>query len=110
MQILLKQPGIDQVALAGEIGIDRTTTSSVLSRLQARGIVIREVDPENRRTKRAFLTEQGRAMLFEMQQSIDEAHEQLVRPLNRAEQKRFLAQLAHLVNVNNYRGRTFLRY
>jgi DNA-binding MarR family transcriptional regulator len=110
MQILLKQPGIDQVALAGEIGIDRTTTSSVLSRLQARGIVIREVDPENRRTKRAFLTEQGRAMLFEMQQSIDEAHEQLVRPLNRAEQKRFLAQLAHLVSVNNYRGRTFLRY
>jgi MarR family transcriptional regulator, lower aerobic nicotinate degradation pathway regulator len=110
MQILLQQPGIDQVALAGEIGIDRTTTSSVLSRLQARGIVFREVDPENRRTKRAFLTEQGRAMLFEMQQSIDEAHEQLVRPLNRAERKRFLAQLAHLVFANNDRGRTLLRY
>jgi MarR family transcriptional regulator, lower aerobic nicotinate degradation pathway regulator len=56
MQILLMQPGIDQVALAGEIGIDRTTTSTVLSRLQARGIVSREIDPENRRTKRAFLT------------------------------------------------------
>jgi MarR family transcriptional regulator, lower aerobic nicotinate degradation pathway regulator len=110
MQILLKQPGIDQVALAGEIGIDRTTTSSVLSRLQARGIVLREVDPENRRTKRAFLTEQGRTMLFEMQQSIDEAHEQLVKPLNRAERKRFLDQLVRLVSVNNDRGRTFLRY
>jgi len=110
MQILLKQPGIDQVALAGEIGIDRTTTSSVLSRLQARGIVLREVDPENRRTKRAFLTEQGTTMLFEMQQSVDEAHEQLVKPLNRTERKRFLDQLVRLVSVNNDRGRTFLRY
>jgi DNA-binding MarR family transcriptional regulator len=110
MQILLMQPGIDQVALAGEIGIDRTTTSSVLSRLQARGIVSREIDPENRRTKRAFLTDQGKVMLFRMQQSIDEAHEQLIGPLDRAEQKRFLAQLVHLVQANNGRGRTFLRY
>jgi DNA-binding MarR family transcriptional regulator len=110
MQILLMQPGIDQVAIAGEIGIDRTTTSSVLSRLEARGIVSREIDPENRRTKRAFLTEQGRIMLFAMQQSIDDAHEQLVEPLNRAERKRFLAQLACLVQANNDRGRTFLRY
>ena len=110
MQILLMQPGIDQVALAGEIGIDRTTTSTVLSRLQARGIVSREIDPENRRTKRAFLTEQGRVMLFRMQQSIDEAHEQLIGPLDRAERKRFLAQLVHLVQANNGRGRTFLRY
>jgi MarR family transcriptional regulator, lower aerobic nicotinate degradation pathway regulator len=110
MQILLMQPGIDQVALAGEIGIDRTTTSTVLSRLQARGIVSREIDPENRRTKRAFLTEQGRVMLFRMQQSIDEAHEQLIGPLDRTERKRFLAQLVHLVQANNGRGRTFLRY
>jgi DNA-binding MarR family transcriptional regulator len=110
MQILLMQPGIDQVALAGEIGIDRTTTSSVLSRLQARGIVSREIDPENRRTKRAFLTDQGRVMLFRMQQSIDEAHKQLVGPLDRAERKQFLAQLVHLVQANNGRGRTFLRY
>jgi DNA-binding MarR family transcriptional regulator len=110
MQILLMQPGIDQVAIAGEIGIDRTTTSNVLSRLEARGIVSREIDPDNRRTKRAFLTEQGTVMLFEMQQSIDEAHEQLVKPLNRTERKRFLAQLACLVQANNDRGRTFLRY
>jgi len=45
-----------------------------------------------------------------MQQSIDEAHEQLVKPLNRTERKRFLDQLVRLVSVNNDRGRTFLRY
>lgn len=109
MQVLLTQPGIDQVALAGEIGIDRTTTSGVLSRLEARGIVRREIDPDNRRTKRAFLTPQGKAMLLGMQQSIDDAHDRLLAPLDRSERKRFLAQLVHLVQANNDRGRTFLR-
>lgn len=110
MQVLLTQPGMDQVALAGEIGIDRTTTSSVLSRLAARGIVRREIDPENRRTKRAFLTERGKALLLSMQDAIDAAHGQLIEPLNRDEGKRFLAQLVQLVQANNDRGRAFLRY
>jgi DNA-binding MarR family transcriptional regulator len=109
MQVLLMQPGIDQVALAGEIGIDRTTTSSVLSRLEARGVIMRESDPANRRRKRASLTPQGTTMLLNMQQSIDEAHDRLVGPLDQSERKRFLSQLVTLVQANNDRGRTFLR-
>jgi len=77
---IVETTGIDQVALA-------VRSALIARRPQAfcrdcrRGDVLREVDPENRRTKRAFLTEQGTTMLFEMQQSIDEAHEQLVKPL-----------------------------
>src|SRR6201988_837891 len=66
MQVLFAQPGMDQLALAGEIGIDRTPAASVLSRLEARGIVKREADPEDRRTKRAYLTPTGKAMLQDM--------------------------------------------
>src|SRR4030088_1893471 len=60
MQILLKQPGIDQVALPGEIGIDRTTTSSVLSRLQARGIVLPALAPSHPLLNNNILYDQGR--------------------------------------------------
>ena len=81
MQVLMSQPGMDQVALAGEIGIDRTTASTVLSRLEARGIVRREADPEYRRTKRAFLTASGKAMLRDMQTAIETAHKELIKPL-----------------------------
>jgi DNA-binding MarR family transcriptional regulator len=109
MQVLLSQPGMDQIALAGEIGIDRTTASSVLSRLEARGIVKREVDPEDRRTKRAFLTPTGKAMLQDMQTSIEAAHRELVKPLASADRARFLEQLLCLVQANNDKGRSLLR-
>jgi MarR family transcriptional regulator, lower aerobic nicotinate degradation pathway regulator len=109
MQVLESHPGMDQVALAGEIGIDRTTASSVLSRLEARGIVRREADPEDRRTKRAFLTASGRAMLREMQTSIEAAHRELIKPLDAPDREQFLAQLLCLVQANNDKGRSLLR-
>lgn len=109
MQVLLRQPGIDQIALAGEIGVDRTTVSSVLLRLESRGIVRREVDPDNRRLKRGYLTPPGKAMLLDMQRAIDAAHAELVAPLRPGDRKRFLAQLVLLVQANNEQGRSFLR-
>src|SRR5258708_20034463 len=45
MQVLLAQPGMDQVALAAEIGIDRTTASSVLTRLEPRRIIQPQPNP-----------------------------------------------------------------
>jgi DNA-binding MarR family transcriptional regulator len=109
MQVLMSHPGMDQVALAGEIGIDRTTASSVLSRLEARGIVRRESDPGDRRTKRAFLTASGRAMLQDMQASIEAAHKELIKPLDPAGREQFLGQLLCLVQANNDKGRSILR-
>src|ERR1700722_12018620 len=109
MQVLLAHPGMAQIALAGEIGIDRTTASSVLSRLEARGIVKREADPDDRRTKRAYLTPAGKAMLQDMQSSIEAAHRELVKPLDPAEREQFLEQLLCLVQANNDKGRSPLR-
>lgn len=108
MQVLFAQPGMDQIALAGEIGIDRTTASSVLARLEARGIVRREADANDRRTKRAFLTPAGKAMLQEMQASIEAAHRELIKPLAPADRKQFLEQLLRLVQANNDKGRSLL--
>jgi DNA-binding MarR family transcriptional regulator len=109
MQVLMSQPGMDQVALAGEIGIDRTTASTVLSRLEARGIVRREADPEDRRTKHAFLTASGKAMLRDMQTAIETAHKELIKPLDPAGREQFLKQLLCLVQANNDKGRSLLR-
>ena len=109
MQVLLAQPGMDQIALAQAIGIDRTTASSVLTRLEARGIVRREADPADRRNKRAFLTPAGQTMLRDMQASIEAAHRELVKPLAPAEREHFLEQLLCLVQANNDRGRSPLQ-
>src|ERR1700748_602940 len=104
MQVLMAQPGMDQIALAQEIGIDRTTASSVLTRLEARGIVRREADPVDRRNKCAYLTPSGKAMLKEMQASIEAAHRELVKPLAPAAREQFLEQLLCLLSANKHKG------
>jgi MarR family transcriptional regulator, lower aerobic nicotinate degradation pathway regulator len=81
----------------------------VLARLEARGIVRRESDPDDRRTKRAYLTPAGKAMLQDMQASIESAHRELVKPLNPAAREQFLEQLLSLVQANNDKGRSPLR-
>jgi DNA-binding MarR family transcriptional regulator len=109
LQLLMAQPGMDQIALAQEIGIDRTTASSVLTRFQACGIVRREADPVDRRNKCAYLTTAGQAMLQEMEASIEAAHRELVKPLPPAAREQFLEQLLCLVQANNDKGRSSLR-
>ncbi len=109
LQVLNAQPGMDQLALAAEIGLDRTTVSNVLARLEERELVLREVDPDDRRTKRAYLTRAGKSLLKDMASSIDAAHAELIEPLSPADRKRFLRQLLDLVQANNDKGRTLLR-
>ena len=110
MQVLRAQPGLDQTSIAAEIGMDRTTTSNVLARLTARGIVRREIHGPDRRSKRAYLTEAGSTMIIQMQEAIDAAHRRLVAPLDEADRAVFLAQMRHLVEANNQHGRTALRH
>lgn len=109
MQVLLASPGLDQASIAVQIGMDRTTTSNVLARLTARGIVRREVHGDDRRSKCAYLTEAGETMIAEMQAAIDSAHRRLVEPLVEPDRATFLTLLGQLVEANNRYGRAPLR-
>lgn len=109
MQVLLLKPGLDQAALAAEIGVDRTTTSNVLTRLEKRGIIRREAGTGDRRVRLAFLTEDGATMLAAMQASLETAHRRLIEPLPAEEREQFIRHLSLLVESNNGMGRTVLR-
>ncbi|MFG1465465.1 MarR family winged helix-turn-helix transcriptional regulator [Xanthobacter sp. DSM 24535] len=109
MQVLLLQPGVDQATLAAEIGVDRTTTSNVLARLEKRGLIKREATEDDRRIRRAFLTEQGEVMVGEMQAALENAHSRLIAPLPVEERAQFIRQLLLLVEANNGEGRALLR-
>lgn len=109
LQVLLLRPGLDQAALAAEIGVDRTTTSGVLNRLERRGLVERRPAREDRRVRRAHLTGAGEAMVGEMQAALDAAHRRLVEALPPARREAFVAELVLLVEANNAEGRAILR-
>lgn len=109
LQVLLVRPGADQVSLAADIGIDRTTMSNVLSRLEGRGLVRREADPKDRRIRKSHLTEAGQTLIVDMQDALERAHKRLIEPLPADERADFVRRMIDLVQANNDVGRAVFR-
>lgn len=98
---LLVNPGIDQVTLGGEVGIDRTNVADVLNRLSERGLVRRERSKVDRRSMVAFLTKEGESVAEKMYESMKRAQERLLSPLRPEFRPAFLAMLTELTEGNS---------
>ena len=97
LSALLTRPrGMDQNSLATELGLDRTTTSDVLRRLEERGLVSRSKSSVDKRMNIAKLTPVGRATTRALEASMARAQERLLEPLPASERERFMRNLVHL--------------
>ena len=106
---LSARPGVDQVTLAAELGIDRTNVADVLARLTDRGLVRRASSDEDRRVKLAFLTREGAKLTEKMHDAMHRAQERLIAPLSAAERRQFMSMLTRLVDASNQYGRALFR-
>jgi DNA-binding MarR family transcriptional regulator len=97
------------VSLAEEIGLDRTTTAEVLSRLEGRKLVARKANPRDRRAKLARITPRGRTLTAKMFASMQRAQDRLCAPLTQKERDVFMGTLVRLIEANNEYGRGALR-
>jgi DNA-binding MarR family transcriptional regulator len=109
MSVVDARPGLEQVRLAHEVGIDRATLASVVALLERRGLVRRTASRLDRRLKQVGLTELGRQRLGRMAEAARHAHERTVAALPAAERAIFLRSLARLVAAGNEYGRAPLR-
>lgn len=109
MTTLLDQPGLDQITLGAELGIDRTNVADVLGRLEVRGLVRRQVSRTDRRMKLAYLTPDGLALTRRMEANMSRAQGRLMAPLEAEERAHFIDLLRRLVDANNEWGRAPLR-
>jgi len=109
MTVVRAQPGLEQVALAQEVGVDRTTLTNVLTRLEGRGLITRAAVETDRRVKVVSLTQEGRATLIRMTDAAERAHTRTIEALAPAEREAFLGALRYLVNAGNEYGRAPMR-
>jgi DNA-binding MarR family transcriptional regulator len=100
---------IDQVTLAGEVGIDRANCTDVLRRLEERGLIGRVASETDSRAKLCDLTPAGRKLLGRIAPLVSRAHDRTIAALPRAERDVFMRSLARLVEANNALGRAKLR-
>lgn len=101
LQGVANAPGVDQRTLARTIGLDTSTIGGVVDRLEARGLLVRNTTPEDRRVRLLALTPEGHALLAQVQPAMLRAQERMLAPLAPPEREHFMAMLRTLVEANN---------
>jgi MarR family transcriptional regulator, organic hydroperoxide resistance regulator len=71
LSALHAEPGRTQLAVGHALGLDKTTLMSVLDRLEREGLVVRTLDPADRRARIPALTDAGREVQARVTQARD---------------------------------------
>lgn len=90
-----RDPGSQQQA-AGRLGVDRTTMVGLLDGLEAKGLVARRADAEDRRRNVLELTRDGQTALVRAVRASDEAERELLAELDDAESAQLRTLLTRL--------------
>jgi DNA-binding MarR family transcriptional regulator len=109
LRMVHEQPGIDQVSLARQIGLDTSTAALTAARLGARDLLTRSVSEVDRRLLRLTLTAQGEALLESTVGNVRQMREKLLSSLPPEDREVFMALLRKFVHINNEQSRAPLR-
>lgn len=94
------EPGIDQAGLAMLLGIDKVSAHHMIDEFEARGLIRRQVDPNDRRSRALSLTLAGTKMFRNLHLQMRAAHDRILASLSTAERVIFLKLLKRVVDAN----------
>ena len=97
LTMIAAHPGIDQARLANAISFDRATTGGVIDRLEAKGLVRREIVKTDRRARRLHVEAAGEATLQAATPIVRHAQTLMLKSLSLAEQATLLRLLSKAV-------------
>jgi DNA-binding MarR family transcriptional regulator len=100
LQTICHLPGIDQKTLATTVGYDTSTIAGVIDRLEARGLVLRNVSPADRRARLITPTAKGIETLEAVVPRMLKSQERLLEPLTKTERKEFMRLMQVLIDAN----------
>ncbi len=92
LSALIAQPGRTQLTLGHALGLDKTTLTSLLDRLETDGLIIRSLDPHDRRARIPEVTTAGRRIQARVTRARDHAEAELLQAFS-AEEQRLLRDL-----------------
>ena len=97
LNALMDDPGEDQITLSGRVAFDPATFGSVIGRLEAKGWVRRQADPDDKRRKLLWATAEGEQLALKMKRAVSRAQQRIVGPLEPDERVQLSALLSKLV-------------
>lgn len=88
---LYDRDGQTQSELLASVGLDHSTVSKAISRMEQAGLLVRERSPQDRRVVQVFLTDAGRAMREPIERMWATLEATTTGALTRKEAKAFVA-------------------
>ena len=109
MVVLRARGSLDQVGIATLVGIDRSTTALVVSKLEEAGYIERRDDEIDKRRKIITLSPSGHAMLERVADPAQRARERALHAFSARDAGKFLALLERFVDAFNEHTRAPIR-
>jgi DNA-binding MarR family transcriptional regulator len=88
-----------QLALAQQLGVDKTAMTYLLDELEGAALIERRPDPADRRARQLLITEQGRTALHKCTELLRNTEDALLAPLNGAEVRAFAEMLDRIARA-----------
>lgn len=89
MRAIAEHPGIEQIALMEAAVSTKATLAEMLSRMESRGLVTRESDPQDKRRRFVYLTGEGETLLTSAMPLGDRVDDEFLGRLSDDEHKQF---------------------
>ena len=90
LRALEAYPGVDQIALARLVGLDRSTAGMVIKTLSARGLIERVVNRNDKRRMRLKLSAAGKRLLISIAPAAARVQDRVLRGLPHGSRAAFL--------------------
>ena len=94
------EPNIDQIGLAARMGVDRSHASLLVDKLVGRGLVDRQINPDNRRAHILSLTPAGEKMYARTRPAFNAGQQKILAVLRPNERDLLLDLLVRVVEGN----------
>jgi len=104
LSALRAEPGRTQLALGAALGLDKTTLTTVLDKLEGAGLVRRQPDPADRRVRIPTITEAGEKLQERVDHDVHLVEEQLLATLGADERQNLEHTLRRLIGPQEGRG------
>lgn len=103
LRFAAQESSATQLAIAQQLGIDRTVMTYLLDDLVRAGLVERRADPTDRRARHVVATAEGRTRLAQLDDQLRSAEQAVLGPLSAAEAEAFRGMLRRLAfHVEDY--------
>ncbi|WP_431284267.1 MarR family winged helix-turn-helix transcriptional regulator [Humitalea sp. 24SJ18S-53] len=99
------QPGLDQITMAGLIGLDRSNAARLGAALEARGLLHRTTDPADRRVRLLRVTPAGAALLRAVEPAVERVQAELLAPVAPDLRPVLLEALGAIASAHNLSSR-----